>query len=65
VTEVRQLHRPVTVAWGEKERLIPKKARLLAELPPQTRVVTLSGCWHVPMWDDPELVVNTIIEGER
>jgi pimeloyl-ACP methyl ester carboxylesterase len=56
---------PVTIVWGEKERLIPKKARLLDELPPQTRVVTLSGCGHVPMWDDPELVASTIIEGER
>ncbi|HWH20636.1 MAG TPA: alpha/beta fold hydrolase, partial [Solirubrobacterales bacterium] len=44
---------PVTIAWGEKERLIPKKARRLDELPPQTRVVALPGCGHVPMWDDP------------
>jgi pimeloyl-ACP methyl ester carboxylesterase len=56
---------PVTIAWGEKERLIPKKARLLDELPSQTRVVTLPRCGHVPMWDDPELVASTIIEGER
>jgi len=56
---------PVTIVWGEKERLVPKEARLLDELPPQTQVVTLSGCGHVPMWDDPELVASTIIEGER
>lgn len=56
---------PVTVAWGGKERLIPKKARLLDELPSQTRVVTLPGCGHVPMWDDPELIARTIVEGER
>jgi pimeloyl-ACP methyl ester carboxylesterase len=56
---------PVTIAWGEKERLIPKKARLLDELPPQTQVVTLPGCGHIPMWDDPELVARTIVEGER
>jgi pimeloyl-ACP methyl ester carboxylesterase len=56
---------PVTIAWGEKERLISKKARRLDELPPQTRVVTLPGCGHVPMWDDPERVASTIIEGSR
>lgn len=56
---------PVTVAWGEKERLLPEKARLLDELPPQTQVLTLPGCGHVPMWDDPDLVASTIIEGER
>jgi pimeloyl-ACP methyl ester carboxylesterase len=54
---------PVTVAWGEKDRLIPKKARLTRELPSRTRVVTLPGCGHVPMWDDPELVSRTILEG--
>ncbi len=54
---------PVTVAWGEDERLVPRKARRLDELPRQTRVVTLPGCGHVPMWDDPDLVARTIIGG--
>jgi pimeloyl-ACP methyl ester carboxylesterase len=54
---------PVTVAWGDKERLIPAKARLRDELPAQTRFVTLPDCGHVPMWDDPELVARTILEG--
>jgi pimeloyl-ACP methyl ester carboxylesterase len=54
---------PVTVAWGDKERVIPRSARLRDELPRQTRYVTLPGCGHVPMWDDPELVVRTILEG--
>jgi pimeloyl-ACP methyl ester carboxylesterase len=52
---------PVTVAWGECDRLLPGKARLLHELPAHTRVVSLPGCGHVPMWDDPELVVETIL----
>lgn len=56
---------PVTVAWGEKERLISKKARRVDELPSQTRVVILPGCGHVPMWDDPDLIASAIIEGER
>jgi pimeloyl-ACP methyl ester carboxylesterase len=54
---------PVTVAWGEKERLIPAKARLRDELPAHTNFVTLAGCGHSPMWDDPELVARTILEG--
>jgi pimeloyl-ACP methyl ester carboxylesterase len=56
---------PVTIAWGEKERLIPKKARRLDELPSQTRVLALPGCGHLPMWDDPERIASTIIEGTR
>jgi pimeloyl-ACP methyl ester carboxylesterase len=54
---------PVTVAWGDKERLVPKRARRTDELPAQTRFVTLPGCGHTPMWDDPELVAETILAG--
>jgi pimeloyl-ACP methyl ester carboxylesterase len=56
---------PVTLAWGEKDRLLPAKARLLDELPADVREVELPGCGHLPMWDDPELVARTILEGER
>jgi pimeloyl-ACP methyl ester carboxylesterase len=56
---------PVAVAWGDKERLIPAKARLRDELPAHTHFVTLPDCGHVPMWDDPELVARTILEGTR
>lgn len=54
---------PVTVAWGDKERLIPSRARRRDELPAQTRYVTLPDCGHVPMWDDPPCVAHVILEG--
>lgn len=60
----RDLNLPITIAWGEKERLIPRKARRMDELPDQTRVVILPGCGHSPMWDDPELVSATVLSGE-
>jgi pimeloyl-ACP methyl ester carboxylesterase len=53
---------PVTVAWGDKERLIPRKARRTDELPEQTRFVTLDDCGHSPMWDAPELVARVILQ---
>jgi pimeloyl-ACP methyl ester carboxylesterase len=53
---------PVVVAWGDKERLIPPKARRREELPPHTRFLTLPDCGHSPMWDDPELIAATILE---
>ena len=56
---------PVTVAWGEKDRLIPRKARRRDELPHHARVVTLPDCGHSPMWDDPELVARTILGGAK
>jgi pimeloyl-ACP methyl ester carboxylesterase len=54
---------PVTIAYGERERLLPRRARRGEELPKHTRWVTLPACGHVPMWDDPELVARTILEG--
>ena len=56
---------PVTVAWGDKERLIPRKARRREQLPPTARFVTLEGCGHLAMWDDPEGVANLILEGAQ
>jgi pimeloyl-ACP methyl ester carboxylesterase len=55
---------PVTVAWGEKDRLLlPRQAKRAARLIPQGRHVTLTGCGHVPMSDDPEQVKAVILEG--
>jgi pimeloyl-ACP methyl ester carboxylesterase len=57
-----QIHAPVTVAWGGRDRvLLPGLARLRDELPPQTRWLTLPGCGHVPTFDDPNLVAHTIL----
>src|SRR6266566_7488627 len=58
-----RLHLVVTVAWGDKERLIPAKTRRRDELPVHTRFVALTDCGHNPMWDDPELVAGTILAG--
>jgi len=61
----RSIDVPVTVAWGEKERLIPKRARRRDELPPQTRWLELPGCGHVPFWDAPDLIASTIRDTTR
>jgi pimeloyl-ACP methyl ester carboxylesterase len=47
---------PVTLAWGEHDRLVrpPRVA------PPGWRTVTLPGCGHLPMWDDPGLCVEVV-----
>jgi pimeloyl-ACP methyl ester carboxylesterase len=56
---------PVTVAWGERDRLLiysrqaPRARRRL----PSARHVTLTGCGHVPTWDDPEQVARVLLEG--
>jgi pimeloyl-ACP methyl ester carboxylesterase len=58
----REIDVPVTIAWGDKDTLLPRSARSQDELPPQAEVVVLPNCGHVPMWDAPELVARTILE---
>ena len=58
---------PTTIAWAEKDRLLiagrqaPRARRWL----PEARHVTLHGCGHVPMWDDPEQVAQVIRDARR
>ncbi len=55
---------PVTVAWGERDRLLlPRQAARAARAVPGARLVTLSGCGHVPTYDDPEQVAAVLLEG--
>ena len=53
---------PVTIAWGEKDRLLlPRQAvRARADLP-RARHIVLTDCGHVPTWDDPALVARAIL----
>lgn len=56
---IEDLDVPVTVAWGELDRLV-RRAEIAA---PYVRTVTLHGCGHIPMWDDPEQVARVLLEG--
>lgn len=59
----RDLSIPVTVAWAAEDKLIPGSARIRDELPAHTNWLGLAGCGHVPMWDDPALIAETILDG--
>ncbi|MBF6329623.1 alpha/beta fold hydrolase [Nocardia transvalensis] len=60
----RNIDVPVTVAFGTHDlMLLPGVSQFRDELPPHTRWVTLPGCGHVPMSDEPELVARTILDG--
>ncbi len=57
---------PTTIAWAEKDRvLLPRQAPRAAAAVPIARNVTLTGCGHVPTFDDPEQVTRAILEGAR
>lgn len=55
---------PATIAWGEHDRLNlfrPQSARARRRLP-RARHVTLTGCGHVPTWDDPAQVARLLLD---
>jgi len=55
---------PVTIAWGTRDALLlPTQARRARRLLPDARHVSLHGCGHVPMSDDPEQVARVLLEG--
>ena len=49
---------PVTLAWGERDRLLSPPRTL----PDGVRSLSLPGCGHLPMWDDPALVARVVLE---
>ena len=57
-TDWGKITAPVTLAWGEYDRLVSPPRNP----PAGVSTVALPGCAHLPMWDAPELVVHTIVE---
>lgn len=55
---------PVRIAWAERDRTIPfdRYGRPMMAAVPQAELVMLPGVGHVPMYDDPALVVTTILD---
>lgn len=49
---------PVTLLWGEKDRLVRPTRRV----PPGVRSIVLPDAGHVPMWDQPDAVARAILE---
>lgn len=52
---------PVTIAWGELDRLVapPKRERR----PADARFLVLPDVGHTPTWDDPDLIARVLLEG--
>jgi pimeloyl-ACP methyl ester carboxylesterase len=58
-TRLAEIDVPVTLAWPDRDRLV----RRPAATPRRVREVTLPGCGHVPMWDDPKTVASVLLAG--
>jgi pimeloyl-ACP methyl ester carboxylesterase len=48
---------PVTLAWGELDRLV----RRPRETVPEWRTLVLHDCGHIPTWDDPDQVARALL----
>ena len=54
---------PVTIAWGEKDRLLfPRQGERAVAAIPSARLVALTGCGHLPTFDDPGQVARVMLE---
>ena len=56
---------PVTVAFGDRDWILPKWSRSRQNLPAHTRWLEKRGWGHVPMWVDPAGVARLILEGTQ
>jgi pimeloyl-ACP methyl ester carboxylesterase len=55
---------PTTIAWGDRDRvLLPRQASIARRRLPKADHISLPGCGHVPMGDDPELIAKVILRG--
>ena len=54
---------PVTIAWAEKDRILPMRTlgQVARERIPGARFVVLPGVGHVPMIDDPAMVADVVL----
>ena len=52
----------VTIAFGDRDWLLPSSARKRHEIPEDAIWQNRMGWGHVPMWDDPEGVAKFILE---
>ena len=54
---VEQIRVPVTLAWGDLDRLVARPRSSVSGW----RAVTLHGCGHIPTWDDPAQVARVLL----
>ena len=59
----RSIAVPVTVAFGDRDWILPRGSRTRRELPVHTKWIEMRGRGHVPMWIDPCGVSQLILDG--
>lgn len=62
IGDVSDVDVPLTLAWGEHDRLVRNRPLPDGALPPRVRQVVMADAGHVPTWDQPELVASLILD---
>jgi pimeloyl-ACP methyl ester carboxylesterase len=57
--DAEEITAPILLAFGKCDRLV-RPVRLAVA---GAQTVILPGCGHIPMWDDPRLVSQLILQG--
>ncbi len=60
-TGIEEIRVPVTLAWSDRDRLVGRPRREI----PGVRALTLTDCGHVPTWDSPAQVSESILSTTR
>lgn len=58
-TGLAEIDVPLTLAWAEHDRLVVRPR----VVPPGAREFRLTGCGHMPTWDDPAQVAEVLLAG--
>lgn len=57
-----RLHTPTFIIAGEQDRVVPcRQSQLLARLVPQSQLVLIPHCGHLPFDEQPELFVAAVV----
>ena len=63
IRDLDQVKCPVLVAWGQKDRMLPRKRYSKAfQAIPDVQMTVLDDVGHVAMWDNPQLVADTVLK---
>ena len=61
----RDITVPLTVAFGDRDWILPRGSQRRTALPAHTRWIRMHGWGHVPMWVDPPGVSRLILDTVR
>jgi len=58
---IEKVRVPATLAWSDQDRLVGRPNRSFSGV----RMVDLTDCGHIPTWDSPDQVAQTILSTTR